>query len=81
VLALLRDKADEPEAAAIRAASKPLSKVPSVQTIYSSAVSAVTSPTDLRGILRAYLEGALEDDSTMRLSARPGRPVYGGLLD
>ena len=47
---------------------------------YSSAVSAVTSPADLRGILRAYLEDALEDDTTMRLNARPGRPVYGGLV-
>ena len=49
--------------------------------IYGRAVSAVTSPTDLRAILRAYLADALEDDTTMRLSARHGRPVYGGLVD
>ena len=48
--------------------------------IFGSAVSAVTSPADLRGILRAYLEDALEDDTTMHLDARPGRPVYGGLV-
>jgi hypothetical protein len=57
------------------------SEAEELDLIYSSTVSAVTSPADLRGILRAYLEDALEDDTTMRLDARPGRPIYGGLVD
>jgi hypothetical protein len=49
--------------------------------IYRRTVNSVTSPADLRTILRAYLESALEDDTTMRLTAPRGRPVYGGRED
>jgi hypothetical protein len=46
---------------------------------FERVVHTVKTSPDLRTILRTYLEDALEDDTTMRLSARPGRPVYGGL--
>jgi integrase len=49
-----------------------------IDLTYRRAVNSVTSPADLRTILRAYLESALEDDTTMRLHAPRGRPVYGG---
>lgn len=46
--------------------------------IYGRSVNTVTSPTDLRVILRAYLESALEDDTTMRLSVPRGRLCTAG---
>jgi uncharacterized protein DUF6538 len=48
---------------------------------FDRVVHTVTTPADLRTILRAYLADALEDDTAMRLSARRGQPVYGGWTD
>lgn len=46
---------------------------------FNRVVHTVTNQADLRAILRAYLESALEDDTTMRLHAVQGRPIYGGV--
>ena len=40
-------------------------------------VATVTDPTQLRSILRAYLDECLEADTQQRLAATPGKPVYG----
>lgn len=45
---------------------------------FDRTVRTVTTPVDLRAILRACLEDALDDDTTMRLAAPPRRPVYTG---
>jgi hypothetical protein len=44
--------------------------------LYSRTVKTVSDPSELRTILRNFLREVLEDDTTMRLAARPGLPVY-----
>ena len=46
---------------------------------FDRVANTVTTSADLRTILRSYLESALEDDTTMWVASRSGRPVYAQL--
>lgn len=48
-----------------------------LNSAFSLAVQSATTATDLRAVLRKYLEGALAEDTRTRLGVPPGRAVYG----